>query len=61
MKRWRTDGFAGRYGLALALAALAWGLSAAVRAEQPSAAPSSFSPAKLERVSDYMRNEVATG
>jgi CubicO group peptidase (beta-lactamase class C family) len=61
MKRWRTDGFAGRYGLALALGALAWGLSAAVRAEQPSAAPSSFSPVKLERVSDYMRNEVATG
>jgi CubicO group peptidase (beta-lactamase class C family) len=61
MRRWRTDGFAGRYGLALALTALAWGLSAAVRAEQPSAVPSSFSPAKLERVSDYMRNEVATG
>jgi CubicO group peptidase (beta-lactamase class C family) len=45
----------------LALTALAWGLSAAVRAEQPSAGPSSFSPAKLERVGDYMRNEVATG
>jgi CubicO group peptidase (beta-lactamase class C family) len=36
-------------------------LSAAVRAEQPSAVPTSFWPAKLERVSDYMRNEVATG
>jgi CubicO group peptidase (beta-lactamase class C family) len=61
MKRWRTDGFAGRYCLALVLAALACGLSAAVRAERPSIVPSGFSPAKLERVSDYMRNEVATG
>jgi CubicO group peptidase (beta-lactamase class C family) len=60
MKRWRTDGFVRRDCLALAIAA-AWGLSAAVRAEQPVAATSSFSPAKLERVSDYMRNEVATG
>jgi len=63
MKRWRTDGFVRRDCLALALAvgAIAWGLSAAVHGEQPLAAPSSFSPAKLERVSDYMRNEVAAG
>jgi CubicO group peptidase (beta-lactamase class C family) len=61
MKRWRTDGFIGHNRLALALAALAWGLSVAVRAGQPSAVPTSFSPAKLERVSDYMRNEIVTG
>ena len=59
MKRWRTDGFASRYRLTLALLAFACALSA-VRAEQPRAT-SSFSPAKLERISDYMRNEVATG
>jgi CubicO group peptidase (beta-lactamase class C family) len=61
MKRWRTDGFDVRRRIALALVALAWGLTAAVRAEQPSAAPSGFSPARLERVGDYMRNEVASG
>jgi CubicO group peptidase (beta-lactamase class C family) len=60
MKRWRTDGFAGHYRLTLAVVALAWGLSTALRAEQPRAA-SSFSPTRLERVSEYMRNEVATG
>ena len=36
-------------------------MSAAGLAEQPSSLTSSFSPAKLGRVSDYMRNEVATG
>jgi CubicO group peptidase (beta-lactamase class C family) len=61
MKRWRTDGFAARYRIALALVALAWGLPPAVRAEQPSSVPTGFSSIKLERVSDYMRNEVATG
>ncbi len=63
MKRWRTDGSAGRSCLALALAigALAWGLSTAVRAEQPSVVSSRFSPEKLARVGDYMQNEIATG
>ncbi len=51
----------GRYRLTLALLALACGLSAALRAEQPATATSSFSSAGLERVSDYMRNEVTTG
>jgi CubicO group peptidase (beta-lactamase class C family) len=58
MKRWRTDG---RNRVALALVALAWGVSAAAFAEQPAVTSSGFSPAKLERVSDYMKNEVATG
>src|ERR1700744_506913 len=63
MRRWRTDGFVSRSCLALALSsgALAWGFSVAGLAEQPSSVTSSFSPAKLERVSDYMRNEIATG
>src|ERR1700761_1602199 len=61
MKRWRTDGFAGRVRSTLALLAIAWALPAAVRAEQPAVATSGFSSAGLERVSDYMRNEVATG
>src|SRR6201996_1262525 len=62
MRRWRTDGLAGLYRLALALSvgALVWGFCAGL-AEQPSSVTSSFSPEKLERVSDYMRNEVATG
>src|SRR5580698_5268671 len=58
MKRWRTDG---RNRVALALVALAWGVSAAAFAEQPAVTSSGFSPAKLQRVSDYMKNEVATG
>ena len=61
MKRWRTDGFAGRYRLTLALVAFAWALPATIRAEQPAVATSSFSSVGLERVSEYMRNEVATG
>ena len=32
-----------------------------VRAEQPGAAPRTFSPEGLAKVSDYIRNEVATG
>jgi CubicO group peptidase (beta-lactamase class C family) len=40
---------------------MAPGSLVAVYDELPSVAVASFSPAKLERVSDYMRNEVATG
>src|ERR1700681_2974445 len=62
MKRWRTDGSARRCaiaaGLALLLPAIAVGAS---NAESPSAASSSFSPEKLDRVGDYIRNEIATG
>jgi CubicO group peptidase (beta-lactamase class C family) len=59
MKRWRTDRSALRHGAALV--ALACGLSVAAFAEQPSAVSSRLSTEKLERVSEYMRNEVATG
>jgi CubicO group peptidase (beta-lactamase class C family) len=62
MKRWRTDGSARRCaiaaGLALLLPAIAVGAS---NAESPSAASSSFSPENLDRVGDYIRNEIATG
>jgi CubicO group peptidase (beta-lactamase class C family) len=64
MKRWRTDRL--RRSLAAAapallLAAAVAGWPAAGRAESPAAAASSFSPEKLERVGDYIRNEIASG
>ncbi|SDR89460.1 serine hydrolase domain-containing protein [Bradyrhizobium canariense] len=59
MKRWRTDGAARRAGVAVALALLI--VATAGRAEPPLSYSVSFSHAGLERVSDYMRNEVATG
>src|ERR1700682_6593529 len=62
MKRWRSDGSARRCaiaaGRALLLPAIAVGAS---NAESPSAASSSFSPENLDRVGDYIRNEIATG
>src|ERR1700742_1842104 len=61
MKRWRIDGILRRTSAALALVALAWGFAAPAIAEKPVAFASEFSQQKLERVSDYMRNEVATG
>jgi CubicO group peptidase (beta-lactamase class C family) len=64
MKRWRTDGFVSRHvaaALALATAAAALAPVAAVYAEPPLVAASGFSPEKLARVGDYMRNEIATG
>ena len=64
MKRWKTDrsrrGFVAS-ALVLLLAAVAAGWPTAGNAESPLAAPSSFSPDKLRRVGDYIRNEIATG
>src|ERR1700694_1055564 len=64
MKRWKTDrsrrGFVAS-ALVLLLAAVAAGWPTAGHAESPLAAPSSFSPDKLRRVGDYIRNEIATG
>jgi CubicO group peptidase (beta-lactamase class C family) len=62
MKRWRTDGlYRIRVAAALALlvGAAVIGWPNAGRAETPFA--SGFSRAKLERVGDYIRNEIATG
>src|ERR1700737_2729601 len=64
MKRWRTDGFWGRArcaALALLIVAIVVGRPDAGYAESPVAASSSFSPEKLARVGDYIRNEIALG
>jgi CubicO group peptidase (beta-lactamase class C family) len=64
MRRWRTDGFARRRGvapLALLLLAIAIGRSGAGHAESPSTAAANLSREKLQRVGDYIRNEIATG
>src|SRR5712672_4867561 len=63
MKRWRTDGFTRRYsvGAALALLILAIAIGRPNSAESPPPVPKGFSRAKLERVGDYIRNEIATG
>ena len=65
MKRWRTDGIGRRRRVAAALAllvvALAAGWPSGSRAESPPVVASGFSPAKLARVGDYFRNEIATG
>jgi CubicO group peptidase (beta-lactamase class C family) len=64
MKRWRTDRNAHRFlvaaALALLLGAVVVGEPNAGNAEsQP--VPASFSRAKLERVGEYIHNEIATG
>jgi CubicO group peptidase (beta-lactamase class C family) len=63
MKPWRTDGFAGRRrvaALALLIVAIVVGRPDTGCAESPLAASSSFSPEKLTRVGDYIRNEIAS-
>jgi CubicO group peptidase (beta-lactamase class C family) len=61
MKRWKTDGSFDRRRFTAALAGGALALVAPAWAEQPSVAGAGFSPEKLARLGDYMRNEVATG
>jgi CubicO group peptidase (beta-lactamase class C family) len=63
MRRWRTNRFAGQCCLAVALAigAIGAGSPAALRAEKPAVVASGFSHAGLQRLGDYIRNEVATG
>src|SRR6266404_4710675 len=64
MKRWRTDGFARRDCvalLALPIVAFAVGWPSAGRAESPAPVSASFSREKLQRVGDYISNEIATG
>src|SRR3984957_16275114 len=64
MRRWRIDGFMRRRGaatLALLLLAIAIGRPGAGQAESPSTVAASFSREKLQRVGDYIRNEIAAG
>src|SRR6185312_3228236 len=64
MKRWRTDGAARPSlvaALALLLVAAAAGWSVASDAGSPRSPAGTFSSARLERVGDYLRNEIATG
>jgi CubicO group peptidase (beta-lactamase class C family) len=62
MKRWRTDGFTRRCSIAAALALLLPAIAVgAGNAQSPPAVSSSFAPDKLDRVGDYIRNEIATG
>jgi CubicO group peptidase (beta-lactamase class C family) len=62
MKRWRTDALAvcGLVAAALAVVAVAGG-PLPVRAESAAPIAGSFSREGLDRVSDYIRNEIATG
>src|ERR1700731_3303066 len=64
MRRWRTDGFTRRRSvaaLALLILASVAGQPDVGNAESRSPGPAGFSRAKLERVGDYLRNEIATG
>jgi CubicO group peptidase (beta-lactamase class C family) len=65
MRRWRTDGFTRRHSVAAALAvlvlAVAVGRPDAGSAEAPLQASAGYSQPKLQRVGDYIRNEIATG
>src|ERR1700686_1566215 len=65
MKRWRTEGFTRRRSFAAAFAllilAVAVGLPNAGRTESSPSVPAGVSRAKLARVGDYIRNEIATG
>src|SRR5436853_399358 len=60
MKRWRTNGAAGRYLVVLAIL-LAAGWLHAVRAEPKAPNAPTFSRAALDRIGDEVRNEVTTG
>ena len=63
MTRWRTDGSLRRVAATLALltVAIAIGRPDGACAEPPLSVSASLSRAKLERVGDYIRNEIATG
>ncbi len=62
MKRWRTDGAAGRRRLIVAALAalLVTGWPYELRSETEASVAASFSRAALDRIGDYIRNEIAT-
>ena len=65
MRGWGPDAFARRCGVVAALAfligAIAVGQPSAGEAESQAPGSASFSKARLERVGDFIRNEIATG
>src|SRR5437588_12024211 len=65
MKPWRTDGAALRLWVAAAIAglvgAIVVGVPHEVDAEPAAPASRSFSRAGLDRVGDYIKNEIASG
>src|ERR1700722_16202653 len=64
MKRWRTDNSESRAliaGLTLLLATVAVGWPTAGCADSLAPQPAGFSRQGLDRVSDYIRNEISTG
>jgi CubicO group peptidase (beta-lactamase class C family) len=63
MKRWTTDGAASRFWAAAAIAVLLGAIAAGTRYEARAEAPvsRSFSRAGLDRVGDYVKNEIAGG
>ncbi len=62
MKRWRTERAAGRcLALAALAVALVTGWAHEGRAEPRAPVTASLSPAALDRIADYIRNEIATG
>ncbi len=61
MKRWRTELNLRRFWIAIGLALLVGGWAGCGRAQSPAQPAASFSRDKLERVGDYIKNEIATG
>ena len=65
MKRWRTDGAALRLWLAAAIAvgsgAIVVGTPHQANAESTAAASRGFSREGLDKVGDYIKNEIASG
>ena len=60
MKRWRTEGFSRRCVIAALAILLSSAVGSSANAESPHQDSSGFSPEKLGRVGDYIRNEVTT-
>ena len=61
MKRWRTDGVARRSLVAAALAVLFLGGSLHALGSEKAPDVPTFSRAALDRIGDYVRNEISTG